>query len=54
VHDLVWDRVYAPVANAIEYGARRLNPLQALTIRRYLTLVFFSLMIMLAVLAIWR
>ena len=54
VHDLIWDRVYAPVANAIEYGARRLNPLQALTIRRYLTLVFFSLTIMLAVLAIWR
>jgi NADH:ubiquinone oxidoreductase subunit 5 (subunit L)/multisubunit Na+/H+ antiporter MnhA subunit len=54
VHDLIWDRVYAPVANAIEYGARRLNPLQALTIRRYLTLVFFSLILMLAVLAIWR
>ena len=54
VHDLIWDRVYAPVANLIEYGARRLNPLQALTIRRYLTLVFFSLTIMLVVLAIWR
>ncbi|MBL8663328.1 MAG: hydrogenase 4 subunit B [Candidatus Odyssella sp.] len=54
VHDLVWDRVYAPVAKAVEYGARRLNPLQALTIRRYLSLVFFSLILMLAVLAIWR
>jgi hydrogenase-4 component B len=54
VHDLIWDRLYAPVAAAIEFGARRLNPLQALTIRRYLTLVFFSLIMMLVVLAIWR
>jgi formate hydrogenlyase subunit 3/multisubunit Na+/H+ antiporter MnhD subunit len=54
VHDLVWDRLYAPVAAAVEFGARRLNPLQALTIRRYLTLVFFSLITMLVVLAIWR
>jgi hydrogenase-4 component B len=34
--------------------ARRSNVLQFLTIRRYLTLVFFSLIILLTVLAIWR
>lgn len=54
MRDLVWDRLYAPVAAAIDYTARRLNPLQSLTIRRYLTLVFFSVVTMLVVLAVWR
>ncbi len=54
LRDLIWDWLYAPVAVAVEDVARRLNWLQFLTIRRYLTLVFFSLIILLAVLAIWR
>jgi len=54
LRDLIWDRLYAPVAVGVEYTARRLNVLQFLTIRRYLTLVFFSLIILLVVLAIWR
>jgi hydrogenase-4 component B len=54
LRDLIWDRLYQPVGAGIEYAAQRLNRLQFLTIRRYLTLVFFSLVILLAVLAIWR
>ena len=54
VRDLIWERLYEPVAGAVDYVARRSNGLQFLTIRRYLTLVFFSLIILLTVLAIWR
>jgi len=54
MHDQIWDRLYAPTAAAVDYIARRLNPLQSLTIRRYLSLVFFALVSMLVVLAIWR
>jgi formate hydrogenlyase subunit 3/multisubunit Na+/H+ antiporter MnhD subunit len=54
VRDLVWERLYAPVAAGVDYVARRANGLQFLTIRRYLTLVFFSLILLLTVLAIWR
>jgi len=54
IRDLIWDRLYAPVAKAVDDLAQRSNVLQFLTIRRYLTLVFFSLIILLTVLAIWR
>jgi formate hydrogenlyase subunit 3/multisubunit Na+/H+ antiporter MnhD subunit len=54
VQDLVWDGIYAPVAGAVGYAADRLNHLQFLTIRRYLTLVFLALVFLLLVLAIWR
>jgi formate hydrogenlyase subunit 3/multisubunit Na+/H+ antiporter MnhD subunit len=53
VHDLIWDGLYAPVARAVGFIAQRLNYLQFLTIRRYLTLVFSALVILLLVLAIW-
>jgi formate hydrogenlyase subunit 3/multisubunit Na+/H+ antiporter MnhD subunit len=51
--DPVWDAVYAPVARAIGYAADRLNKLQFLTIRLYLSLVFFALIALLLVLALW-
>lgn len=54
VRDLIWDRLYEPAAAAVDYVARRANALQFLTIRRYLTLVFTSLILLLTVLAIWR
>jgi hypothetical protein len=54
VQDLVWEGVYAPVAGAVGYAADRLNHLQFLTIRRYLTLVFLALVFLLLMLAIWR
>jgi hypothetical protein len=54
LHDLVWDGIYAPVAGAVGLAADRLNHLQFLTVRRYLTLVFAALVFLLLVLAIWR
>jgi len=54
LQDLVWDGIYAPVAGAVGFAADRLNHLQFLTIRRYLTLVFLALVFLLLVLAIWR
>ncbi len=53
LHDLVWDRIYLPVASAVGFAADRLNVLQFLTIRRYLTLVFLALVTLLLVVAIW-
>ncbi len=51
--DLVWDILYAPVAGAVSFAADRLNHLQFLTIRRYLSLVFLALIMLLLVLALW-
>jgi hydrogenase-4 component B len=52
LRDLVWDALYAPVATAVGFSADRLNVLQFLTIRRYLTLVFAALVLLLLVLAV--
>jgi formate hydrogenlyase subunit 3/multisubunit Na+/H+ antiporter MnhD subunit len=54
LRDLIWDGLYAPLATAVTFAANRLNYLQFLTIRRYLTLVFFALVALLLVLAIWQ
>ena len=53
LRDLIWDAGYAPVAAAIGYAAEKLNYLQFLTIRGYLSLVFTALVLLLLVLAIW-
>jgi hydrogenase-4 component B len=53
LHDLVWEGMYLPLARAVGYAADRLNRLQFLTIRRYLSLVFATLVTLLLVLAIW-
>jgi len=53
LHDLVWEGMYLPLAGAVGYAADRLNHLQFLTIRRYLSLVFTTLVTLLLVLAIW-
>jgi hydrogenase-4 component B len=53
LHDLVWEYLYAPLATAIGFAADRLNRLQFLTIRQFLTLVFCALVILLLVLAVW-
>jgi formate hydrogenlyase subunit 3/multisubunit Na+/H+ antiporter MnhD subunit len=53
VRDLLWDWLYAPVADAVGFAADRLNVLQFLTIRSYLSLVFLALVTLLLVLAIW-
>jgi formate hydrogenlyase subunit 3/multisubunit Na+/H+ antiporter MnhD subunit len=53
MHDLIWETLYEPLANVISITADRLNQLQFLTIRQFLSLVFALLVILLVVLAIW-
>ena len=53
LRDLIWDGFYAPLAGLIGFAASRLNALQFLTIRRYLGLVFLSLVILLTTVAVW-
>ena len=53
VRDRIWEAVYAPLADGVGVAAGRLNSLQFLTIRQYLTLVFCALIALLLVLAIW-
>jgi len=54
LRDPIWEFVYAPLTRAVSWIADRLNPLQYLTIRRYLGLVFTALILLLLVLAIWQ
>ncbi len=53
LHDPVWESIYAPIIAGIGIAADRLNRLQFLTIRQFLSLVFAALIILLLVLAIW-
>jgi formate hydrogenlyase subunit 3/multisubunit Na+/H+ antiporter MnhD subunit len=53
LHDPIWEWMYAPLASAIGVVADRLNHLQFLTIRQFLTLVFSTLVVLLLVLAVW-
>ena len=54
LRDLAWDILYSPVVRAVDRAADRLNRLQSLTIRGYLTLVFSALVTLLLVLAVWQ
>ncbi len=51
--DPVWDTLYAPIVVGVSFAAERLNRLQFLTIRQFLSLVFAALVILLLVLAVW-
>jgi hypothetical protein len=53
LHDLIWEGMYAPIVGAVGASSEWLNRLQFLTIRRYLSLVFITLVTLLLVLAIW-
>jgi len=53
LRDTIWDALYAPTGQAVDYVADRLNRLQYLSIRHYLSFVFVSLVGLLLVLAIW-
>lgn len=53
MHDVIWEALYQPIARAIDFATNHLNHLQFLTIRRYLTLVFLFLIVLLLVLALW-
>ena len=47
LRDLTWDMLYAPVGRAVWFATDNLNHLQFLTIRKYLSLVFALLVILL-------
>jgi hypothetical protein len=53
IEDPIWESLYAPIARLVGAAADRLNKLQFLTIRVYLSLVFFALVALLLVLALW-
>jgi NADH:ubiquinone oxidoreductase subunit 5 (subunit L)/multisubunit Na+/H+ antiporter MnhA subunit len=52
LRDMVWESLYAPISVAVAFASDRLNALQFLTIRRYLSLVFLLLVILLFAIAI--
>jgi NADH:ubiquinone oxidoreductase subunit 5 (subunit L)/multisubunit Na+/H+ antiporter MnhA subunit len=54
VIDPAWRWAYGPLARGVAAASLRLNHLQFLTIRRYLTLVFCALIVLLIVVAAWR
>ena len=54
IHDLIWERIYLPLAGAIQHVAVVTNRLQFLTIRQYLSLVMASLVGLLLALALWQ
>jgi formate hydrogenlyase subunit 3/multisubunit Na+/H+ antiporter MnhD subunit len=54
VRDPAWRFAYGPLARAVTRAAQRLNHLQFLTVRSYLTLVFSALIALLLVVAAWR
>jgi formate hydrogenlyase subunit 3/multisubunit Na+/H+ antiporter MnhD subunit len=54
LRDLVWDMLYRPVGDTVLGVADRLNRLQFLTIRMYLSLMFGALVTLLVVVALWR
>jgi hydrogenase-4 component B len=54
MRDFIWEGLYAPVAHVVNFLARHLNRLQFLTIRKYLSLVFVLLIVLLLVLVVWH
>jgi NADH:ubiquinone oxidoreductase subunit 5 (subunit L)/multisubunit Na+/H+ antiporter MnhA subunit len=53
LHDAAWELLYDPLVTAVSFVARRLDKLQFLTIRLYLSLVFFAVLFLLLVLGLW-
>ncbi len=53
LRDLVWDVIYLPIGSGVGLAADKLNYLQFLTVRRYLSFVFAALVVLLLVVAIW-
>jgi formate hydrogenlyase subunit 3/multisubunit Na+/H+ antiporter MnhD subunit len=51
--DPIWDWLYAPLVLGVGMAADRLNRVQFLTIRQFLSLVFCALVLLLLVLAVW-
>ncbi len=53
LRDLTWDMLYAPVSVIIWFASDKLNHLQFLSIRNYLSLVFVALIALLLGVSIW-
>jgi hypothetical protein len=53
LRDPAWDLLYAPVGKGVGHLADKLNPFQYQTIRRYLGIIFVTLVVLLTILAIW-
>lgn len=54
MRDPVWESIYAPITNAVLAISNRANYLQYLTIRRYLSIVFATLVLLLLGMVLWR
>jgi len=54
MRDLAWETLYAPVERAVGWLADRVNPLQFLTIRRYLVFMFTALIVLLVTVALTK
>ena len=54
LHDTIWETLYLPVIRVVDMMADRLNRLQFLTIRTYLTIVFAALILLLIIVGTWR
>jgi hydrogenase-4 component B len=52
LRDPVWSGIYAPTARGVNFLADRLNVLQFQTIRRYLSLMFAALVLLLLIVAV--
>ena len=53
LRDPIWEAIYAPIERTVAALSTRLDPLQFLTIRQYLSGVFGSLVFLLLLLAGW-
>ncbi len=54
LRDPVWERGYVPIAHAVVAASTHFNYLQYLTIRRYLSLIFGALVLLLLGIVLWR
>jgi hypothetical protein len=54
VRDLIWEALYVPISGLVAATGERLNRLQFLTIRQYLSLVFAALVSLLVMVSIWQ
>ncbi|MFZ1104350.1 MAG: hydrogenase 4 subunit B [Hyphomicrobiaceae bacterium] len=53
LRDLIWDVFYAPIQRSVSVAGERLNHLQFLSIRQYLSLVFVALVALLLAVSAW-
>jgi len=54
VRDTIWETFYAPISDLVSAIGERLNRLQFLSIRQYLSLVFAALVGLLIMVSIWQ